>query len=1101
VTRGRAGNMAVTIRLLGGFGVEVDRVPVPAEAWSRRQAAALVKLLAVSPQRTLHREQVIDALWPDLGLDEAAPRLHKAAHYARRAIGTPSSVVLRGEAASLCPDEEVWVDAFAFDEAAHDALAKGSATAAEEALALHGGQLLPHDLYEPWTEALRERLSLRHLQLLRQAERWEDLLALDPADEDAHLALMRAHVATGDRRTALAQYERMARTLERELGVEPGPAARALRDELLAGETLPEPLPEPLPVTPVSAAAGTGTSSDGAGNEPAGAFVARHGPGPDGGPWPFVGRGADLERVAGWYLDGERGGVVLLGGAGLGKTRLAEECLRAATSAGLPTARIAGHPEGRDVLLSGLARLLPADIVSASGAGVELDRSALFPRARSAITSAVPAGQRLLLVVDDVDHLDDLSRSIVLSLVVDHAVFAVLTLRLEPDAGGGLGLDPGLEHLVKDGHLECLRLTELDAETVETLLHRILEGPMRRDDLRRLTDVSLGNPGVLRQLVETARESGTLVRAHGVWQLTGPLEATPTLEGLVARRLAGLDGEARHALELMAVAGELSLDVLVDLTSEAALEELERRGVLEVRAGGRRTDVALAHPLHGEVTARRLPALAARRLRRELADAVEARGALRTDDRVRVVSWRLEGGGDVDRDLLVDAARLALADRRLDVAARILDRLEGGDESLETVQLRAELAFRQGEPDRVEALLATVDLPAFDDAKRAQVVRRRATNLFYATTDHTQAESLLVESIAQLADPDARCALEATLAMTLANGGQVGRAVDLAEAALPDAAGAVRLELLRVLALTLSFAGRSRDAVERAQEGLALRTGLGADVALPGRTMLLYSEIVARTEDGRLDEARRIAEHARRQHHSGTVGWLDTAQSRLELLAGRPRSARRLVEPRLNEARAQQRGATERWALALHARGWLLEGESARAAAELERVAELERDGTRALMHFDIDRAHAWLDAACGRSGEARARLVDAADDARDRGAPGIEAILLHDLVRFGLADGHLDRTLEVHEGLQGDLARARLLHARGVGDADPVALDAAAALFTEAGADLFAAEAAAGAERAHRAAGNPTAAEVAARLSHDLRTRSGVRLVTPALR
>jgi DNA-binding SARP family transcriptional activator len=1098
VNRGHAGSMVVTIRLLGGFGVEVDRVPVPAEAWSRRQAAALVKLLAIAPGRTQHREQVLDALWPDLGLDEAAPRLHKAAHYARRAIGTPSSLVLRGEVVSLCPDDDVWVDALAFDDAAHDALAKGSASAAEEALALHGGQLLPHDLYEPWTEALRERLGLRHLQLLRQAERWEDLLAVDPADEDAHLALMRAHAAVGDRRTALAQYERMVRTLERELGVEPGPVAQALRVELLAAE----PSPGPAPAAPTGTMAGVDPLSGDTAPEPAGTFLARHGTGPDGGAWPLVGRGADLERIAGWYVDGDRGGVVLLGGAGVGKTRLAEECLRAAASAGLPTARISGHPEGSDVVLGGLARLLPPDIVSASGAGGELDRSALFHRARAVITSAVPAGQRLLLVVDDVDQLDELSRAIVLSLVVDHAVFAVLTLRLEPEVVGGSGasIGPGLEHLIKDGHLERLELAELDAGTVETLLHRILAGPMLRDDLRRLTEASLGNPGVLRQLVETAREAGSLVREHGVWRLTGPLEATPTLEGLVARRLAGLDGEARHAVELMAIAGELSLQVLVDLTSEAALEDLERRGVLHVRVGGRRTDVALSHPLHGEVTARQLPALAARRLRRELADAVEARGALRTDDRVRVVSWRLEGGGHVDPDLLTDAARLALADRRLDVAARILDRLDGSEPSIDATLLRAELAFRRGDSGRVEELLAGLDLSGLDDLRRARVVRRRATNLFYATTDHLQAESLLAGSIAETTHPGARRALEATLAMTLANGGQVGRAVDLAEAALPGAAGAVRLELLRVLALTLSFAGRSSDAVERAQEGLALRTGLGADIALPGRTMLLYSEIVARTEDGQLDEARRIAEHARRQHHSGTVDWLDTAQARLELLAGRPRSARSLLEPRLSESRAQQRGATERWALALHARAWLLEGESGRAATELERVAELERDGTRALMHFDIDRAHAWLDAACGRSGDARSRLLDAADDARDRGAPGIEGIMLHDLVRFGAADDHLDRTLAVHAWLQGDLAEARALHARGLAIRDPEALDAAAGLFAEAGADLFAAEAAASAERAHRSAGDTAGAEAAARLSHELRTRSGVRLVTPAL-
>ena len=84
--------MAARISLLGGFDVDVDGTVVPAREWNRRNSAGLVKLLALTPNRRLHREQVIDALWPDLLVDEAAPRLHKAAHYARRALGprTPS---------------------------------------------------------------------------------------------------------------------------------------------------------------------------------------------------------------------------------------------------------------------------------------------------------------------------------------------------------------------------------------------------------------------------------------------------------------------------------------------------------------------------------------------------------------------------------------------------------------------------------------------------------------------------------------------------------------------------------------------------------------------------------------------------------------------------------------------------------------------------------------------------------------------------------------------------------------------------------------------------------------------------------------------------
>src|SRR4051794_40249297 len=122
--------MQVQIRLLGGFEVTEDGVAVPPEAWTRRHAASLVKLLALSRGRRMHREQVIDARWPGLSVgggrhrgqvsdalgpglpgEAGGPRLHKAAHYARRILGDdPTSVVLRNEVVSLLPGHEVGVD-------------------------------------------------------------------------------------------------------------------------------------------------------------------------------------------------------------------------------------------------------------------------------------------------------------------------------------------------------------------------------------------------------------------------------------------------------------------------------------------------------------------------------------------------------------------------------------------------------------------------------------------------------------------------------------------------------------------------------------------------------------------------------------------------------------------------------------------------------------------------------------------------------------------------------------------------------------------------------------------------------------------------------
>ncbi len=80
--------MRAEVRLLGRFEVVVDGRPIPPEAPRRRDAAALVKVLALSRGHRLPRELVLDALWPDLFDEQGAPRLHKAAHYARNGDST-----------------------------------------------------------------------------------------------------------------------------------------------------------------------------------------------------------------------------------------------------------------------------------------------------------------------------------------------------------------------------------------------------------------------------------------------------------------------------------------------------------------------------------------------------------------------------------------------------------------------------------------------------------------------------------------------------------------------------------------------------------------------------------------------------------------------------------------------------------------------------------------------------------------------------------------------------------------------------------------------------------------------------------------------------
>lgn len=230
----------IRISVLGGFGVTLDDRPIPDEAWRRNRARALVKVLALAPTRRLHREQLMDALWPTLDADAAAANLRKAIHFARGAVGA-EHIRVYGEMVAL-EASPLLVDAQSFEAAA----AAGDRT---RALALYRGDLLPEDRFEPWSEDPRERLRMRFHNLLfdeavalerrgsleAAAGVLDRLAASDPLHEEAHFALMRVLARTGARHLALARYGQLERRLREELGVEAGPAVRQLRDEIAAG--------------------------------------------------------------------------------------------------------------------------------------------------------------------------------------------------------------------------------------------------------------------------------------------------------------------------------------------------------------------------------------------------------------------------------------------------------------------------------------------------------------------------------------------------------------------------------------------------------------------------------------------------------------------------------------------------------------------------------------------------------------------------------------------------------------------------------------------------------------------------------------------------
>src|SRR3954462_1143090 len=95
---------------------------VPEGAWRLRKGKSLVKLLALSPERRVHRERATEYLWPDREPEAAANNFHQALYVARRALemaGAEASNVLplRDDMLLLYPGGTVEIDIDAFEEA------------------------------------------------------------------------------------------------------------------------------------------------------------------------------------------------------------------------------------------------------------------------------------------------------------------------------------------------------------------------------------------------------------------------------------------------------------------------------------------------------------------------------------------------------------------------------------------------------------------------------------------------------------------------------------------------------------------------------------------------------------------------------------------------------------------------------------------------------------------------------------------------------------------------------------------------------------------------------------------------------------------------
>jgi DNA-binding SARP family transcriptional activator len=746
------------------------RILGPVEVWRGEQRLALggprqlglLAFLVVHANRALSSDELTDAVWgptrsgADNRLQMAIARLRKTLAPLQNGAQPVLRTVGGGYLLSIADQE---LDADVLGARVMDgrrALSAGEpALAADlfgEGLALWRGPPLADVAFEDFAQgeirrlqelrfaALEGRIDAdlelgRHEALIGELE----ALAIEqPAREHLAAQLMLALYRSGRQADALEAYQHTRTHLARELGLEPGPALKALQAEIFEQAPSLRADARPRPSAPVG--------SSGRLSAPLPTRLQPYGPPV------FVDRRQEreaLSRALAETAGSRRRAAFVTGEPGIGKTRLVSELALQAHAAGALV--LAGRCDNTldlpyqpfvealehlvehapaELLEKHLAeygdsvvRLVPAlatrvsEPATATDGASESERYVLF-RAIEGLLAAACADGPVLLVLEDL-HWADLPTLKLLRRLLTSPRSPPLML-LSTSRVTELAEDHPLRELLADLHREPhvlrLELRGLKRGDIAELLRGIADDRLDSADDRlahALEASTNGNPFFITELVRSLAEERALVSEDGRLQLGGdadvaaqlPVSITETL----ARRLARMGEDAKRCLRVAAVFGEeFDLELIsqiADADSSADALEQAVKGAVLVEVPGEPARFRFAHALMQRYLYRELGSTRRGTLHRQVALALESRLAQNRCSAAEVaLHWVAARDAD-HRNALPHAVRAgdeALAKLAPDEARRwytiALDGLARDREPHD--EERCDLLVRRGEAER-----------------------------------------------------------------------------------------------------------------------------------------------------------------------------------------------------------------------------------------------------------------------------------------------------------------------------------------------------------------------------------------------------------------
>ena len=652
----------VNLSLLGAFQL---RVADQTLATMRRKTKALLGYLAVTGSP--HTRYELANLFCQ---EAAAPQrtLRLLLSRSRRALGTDGLLTI-GEDVEL-NQEIVSVDVQQFSQILRGDLAQTTQDDLQQAVDRYHGELLEglslpdapefelwllgqraqmQQLYERGLTELIRRLIDRK-QLAAAIPYAQKLNQSNPLLEDSHAFLLWLYAQTGQRESALAQYEKCRTLLWQELAVEPTPELQTLYADLVAGQLGPS-----VALRGAQAAALTATRT----------------------PADFVGRDDELAQLQQWWQAAAsgQGQVIMIDGvAGGGKTRLvkvlAEQLAQGQFSRGNcfeSTATLPFHPwgelfeqllgqfdrsflaqlpayqiEAAARLVPGLWRRLGRKRPVRSASSTQLER--LFA-ALSDCLLALVAERPLCLFLDDLQWADETSLQLfqyVARRVAQVPLLLLGTYRREEKEDA-----PALLTLLSDLQRQPsqkLSLPPLAAPAIDQLTSHIwrkLPVGYRSHIVKMIAQTTGGNPlfvvEVLNELAHTE-------------QLPSEIPVPATVRDLIQRRLQQVPMTNRQVLETLAILDRpagLRLSQQVSGRSEdetvTAIEQGLQRGLLQALPDSRPTRYQFHHDLVRQAVSDQLATVRCELLHRRCALALAERN---TAAATLAYHWQMAGDAE-----------------------------------------------------------------------------------------------------------------------------------------------------------------------------------------------------------------------------------------------------------------------------------------------------------------------------------------------------------------------------------------------------------------------------------------------------------------------